>query len=352
MPLHRLLSTFLLLLPYGLWAQGDSLQSLIANLQRYRQQGDYVNALVIAEQGLRQFPQQIELLNERAYCQLLNKNYAAAVQLIEPLLHRTEANVPTFQIAALIYRALSDRKRVEQAYAIALKKFPQSGVLHNDFGELRWEEKDPAAAIASWEEGIRSDPNYPGNYYHAALYYLPLENNFWGLLYGELFVNLESFTERTTRIKKLLWEGNKRFYANLPHLQPPAADQEFERACFHLLRQELPLFANGISLKSFQQFQETFTRNWFDFYAQRFPFRLFDHYRQMIRMNLMEAYLNWLAGEVVHPEQTKASLEHLGEAQQQFFRLQQNRVFKIPAGQYYHIAPAPPSLKERIFPKR
>ena len=109
MPLHRLLSTFLLLLPYGLWAQGDSLQSLIANLQRYRQQGDYVNAVVIAEQGLRQFPQQIELLNERAYCQLLNKNYAAAVQLIEPLLHRTEANVPTFQIAALIYRALSDQ---------------------------------------------------------------------------------------------------------------------------------------------------------------------------------------------------------------------------------------------------
>ncbi|MFM7838622.1 MAG: tetratricopeptide repeat protein, partial [Chitinophagaceae bacterium] len=304
---HRLLTLFLLLLPFGLWAQGDSLRGVLANLQRYKQQGDYTNALVIAEQGLRQFPQQIELLNERAYCHLLNKNYAAAVQAVEPLLQRTEATVPTFQIAVLIYRALSERKKVEQIYAIALKKFPQSGVLHNDIGELRWEEKDLNGAIAYWEEGIRSEPNYPGNYYHAALYYLLLENNFWGLLYGELFVNLESFTERTAQVKKLVWEGYKRFYANLPRLQPPSAEHEFERACFHLLRQELSIFANGITLSSVQQFQETFTRNWFEFYGQRFPFRLFDHYRQMMRMNLMEVYLNWLAGEVANPEGYKAS---------------------------------------------
>jgi hypothetical protein len=79
-------------------------------------------------------------------------------------------------------------------YKTALRKFPESGVLYNDYGELLWDRNDFAAASKQWLRGIQTDQNFSGNYYNAARYYYMTEDKVWGLLYGEIFLNLESYS--------------------------------------------------------------------------------------------------------------------------------------------------------------
>ena len=93
-------------------------------------------------------------------------------------------------------------------YKKALKKFPKSGALYSEYGELLWSSKN-YSAIDQWEKGIQVDPAYGGNYYNAALYYFFTKDKVWSLIYGEIFVNMESRSERGMAMKKLLLQGYK-----------------------------------------------------------------------------------------------------------------------------------------------
>ena len=59
-------------------------------------------------------------------------------------------------------------------------------------------------AIKWWEKGIEVDPNYSSNYYNACKYYYFTYDKVWSLIYGEIFVNLESYSKRTPEIKNIL----------------------------------------------------------------------------------------------------------------------------------------------------
>ena len=78
----------------------------------------------------------------------------------------------------------------------------------SEYGELLWATKD-YSAIEQWEKGIKVDPAYSGNYYNAALYYFYTKDKVWSLIYGEIFVNMESLSERGAAMKTLLLQGYK-----------------------------------------------------------------------------------------------------------------------------------------------
>ena len=97
-------------------------------------------------------------------------------------------------------------------YKDALKRFPKSPVLYSEYGALLSENKNEDAAIKQWEKGIEADPNYSSNYYYAAKYYAQKGNVLWGILYSEIFVNIESLTKRTTEIKDILYGGYQKLF--------------------------------------------------------------------------------------------------------------------------------------------
>ena len=113
-----------------------------------------------------------------------------------------------FQLAGNVYKALEQAKECEKIYKKGLKKFPKSGPLYSEYGELLWSSKD-FSAIEQWEKGIQNDPAYSGNYYNAALYYFFTKDKVWSLVYGEIFINMESLSERGAAMKQLLLQGYK-----------------------------------------------------------------------------------------------------------------------------------------------
>jgi hypothetical protein len=68
----------------------------------------------------------------------------------------------------------------------------------------------PLEAIKIFEKGIALDPTYPSNYYRVSKLYLKSNDKLSGLIYGEIFLNLERTTSRSQEISELLYEGYKK----------------------------------------------------------------------------------------------------------------------------------------------
>ena len=104
-------------------------------------------------------------------------------------------------------------------YKAGLKKFPKSGVLYSEYGDMLTQYDNTHGAIVQWEKGISADPNYSSNYYYAAKYYADPTNVLWSSIYGEIFVNLESLTKRTEEIKTLLLKDYTNLLSNKSTLE-------------------------------------------------------------------------------------------------------------------------------------
>jgi tetratricopeptide (TPR) repeat protein len=124
-------------------------------------------------------------------------DFKRAANRIFPLTDREDADVQVFQIAGNIFKALEDNKTCDKIYKKGLKKFPSSGALYSEYGDLKWTMKKPEEAIKQWETGINVEPSHSGNYYHAAKFYFAAADKVRSIVYGEIFTNLESYSFRT-----------------------------------------------------------------------------------------------------------------------------------------------------------
>src|SRR5215203_6932427 len=72
--------------------------------------GDWDNAILVLNKALQSDPRNLELSKDLAFAYLYDKNYRQALEVVKPLLEREDVDVPTFQIAGNIYKALDETK--------------------------------------------------------------------------------------------------------------------------------------------------------------------------------------------------------------------------------------------------
>ncbi|MBW7890726.1 MAG: hypothetical protein H3C48_06825 [Chitinophagaceae bacterium] len=277
----------------------DSLQQSGRNFMRA---GDWGNAMMMFNRALHQKPGDISLLNDMAYTYFLQRDFSRAIETIKPVISGKDADVKSFQIAGTVYRAIEEIKEARKVYIKGLRKFPQSGVLYSEYGELLWQKKD-YSAILQWEKGIEADPNYPGNYYHASRFYYFTTDKIWSLIYGEIFINLESYTERTAEIKNILYEGYKKLFSGSDPLQAynSRKKNKFEKAFLLTMNSQYLKTTKGINPENIGEIREGFIKDWFAEQAKTFPFRLFDYQNQLLEYNMIEAYNQWIFGSAINP---------------------------------------------------
>ena len=311
----------------------DTLQQTGRN---YMRKGDWGNAILVFNRALQQKPHDISLLNDIAYTYFLQRDFVKALEIIKPVVQGNNADVQSFQIAGTIYRAIEELKEGAKVYTKGLRKFPNSGVLHSEYGELLWQKKD-YNAIAQWEKGIAVDPNYPGNYYQASRYYYFTTDKIWSLIYGEIFINLESYTIRTAEIKNILYDGYKKLFSASDLLQSYNSKKKngFEKAFLISMNSQAALAATGINPETLIAIRKGFITNWFETGAARFPFRLFDYHKQLQEAHMYEAYNQWIFGAAVQAGDYQTWIKNNPDAYRAFSDFQRGRVFKLPGGQYY-----------------
>jgi tetratricopeptide (TPR) repeat protein len=321
----------------SLMAQQPDLSALRETIRTFQRQGDYDNAVLVLNKSLQQYPDNADLLKDLAYTEYLQQDYKQARQTITPLLDRAEADVQTYQVAANIYKGMGDAKECDKLYKKGLQRFPKSGALYAEYGELRlFAQKDREGAIAIWEQGIQSDPSYAGNYYHAARYYHADESWVWALFYGEVFVNLESLSTRTAEIKSMLADAYKKFFLKPADPATKGAKvNAFESAYRTTLAKQSDLTATGITADNLTMIRTRFLLEWFDGPGKKFPHKLFDQQQWLVKEGLFEAYNQWIFGAtgniVAFQNWTTTHADNYAA----FTKYHRNRIFKVPEGQYY-----------------
>ncbi|MBK8608316.1 MAG: hypothetical protein IPN82_16475 [Chitinophagaceae bacterium] len=319
-------------------AQPEDPKTLHETAKTFMRTGDFDNAIIVLTRALQQDKNNLEMQKDLVMTFFLKRDYQKAKEGAEELMSREDADVVTFQIAGNIYKALEEVKECEKMYKKALKKFPKSGSLHSEYGELLFAIKD-FSAIQLWEKGIEVDPGFGGNYYNAALYYFYAKDKVWSLIYGEIFVNMESLSERGAAMKQQLLQAYKeKLFADANLMTGEEKNKsEFAKAFLTSMEKQSSLANKGITVETLSMIRTRFILDWYATNAAKYPFKLFDYHKQLIAGGMFDAYNQWLFGSTenlaAYDNWTKThSEEYAG-----FNAFQKNRVFRMPQGQYYQV---------------
>ena len=326
---------FLALFTFSLSLAAAAQETPAETAKSFMRSGDWDNAILVLTRALQTDPKSLPLRKDLAISYYYKRDFTKALDQVEVMLQHDDIDVPTYQIAGNVYKALEEVKEADKMYKKALRKFPKSGPLYSEYGELLWARQD-FNAIKEWEKGIQADPSFAGNYYNAALFYYYTKDKIWTLIYGEIFVNMEYLTERATQMKKILLSTYKeKLFADVDMAKDQKNVTPFAKAVLQNFNNQSSIVARGINTETLNMMRTKFIFDWFNQHGSKFPFRLFEYHQQLIREGMFEAYNQWLFGTVEnlpsYDQWTKAN----SEAYTKFTSFQKGRVFKMPAGQFY-----------------
>ncbi len=317
-------------------AQSEDPKTLHLTARNFMMQSDWDNAILVLNRALQQDKNNLEFQKDLVQCFYYKRDYEKAIEGVKNIINRDDADVMAFQLAGNVYKALEDAKECEKIYKQGLKKFPKSGQLYSEYGELLWSRKD-FSAIDQWEKGIEIDPAFGGNYYNAALFYFYTKEKVWGLVYGEIFVNMESLSQRGAAMKELLLKGYKeKLFAEADMMKGEENNKSaFAKAFLETMNRQTSLVSKGVTTTSLTMVRTRFILDWYENNAVKFPLRLFDYQQQLLREGMFEAYNQWLFGTVENLAAYDSWTKTHADEYNGFTAFQKSRVFRVPPGQYY-----------------
>lgn len=343
--MKRYLFIVFLFTSLGGYAQVDQdANKLHETAQTFIRQNDYENAILVLTKALQTQPNDLQINKDLLFAYYVKRDFAKAMETGRPLVARPDADVQTFQMLGLTFKSVAEDKEAEKLYKAGLLKFPNEGVLYSDYGDLI-ANKEPERAQKLWEKGVEVDPNHTSNYYFLSKQYSQKGDVIWSIIYAEMFLNMESFTARSTEMKNLLLDQYKKFY--IVGYKPPVPVQPgkkkntnnivlFANAVAELLDKQQAQVAYGVTPETLTVVRTRFILDWYDKYASKFPFKLFEHQRQLLQEGMFEAYNFWLFGPAANLRTYQTWQQYHQEDLNSFLGFIRSKVFKIPEGQQYH----------------
>jgi len=171
--------------------------------------GKIDESIILLKEAQKLDPERLDYPYEIAYAYYLQGNYKKASKILKKNMNHKDAGERLFQLLGNSYDMLGKTSKAFDAYDAGLVKFPKSGIILLEKGNVYWMQKNYEKALSFYEKGIEVDPKFPSNYYRATLIYLSSTEEVWGMIYGEFFMNLERNSKRTPEISKLLYDTYK-----------------------------------------------------------------------------------------------------------------------------------------------
>lgn len=258
-------------------------------------------------------PKNYSIDYEIAYANYLRKNYSESITILENVLKEDKSQDIFYQLLGNSYSLNQQKYKAISTYESGLKIFPKSGKLYLERGNVELMSNNPELALTFYEMGIQVEPDYPSNYFRAALIFLNSKNEVWGMIYGEIFMNIERNTKRTKEMSRKLFET---YQKEIKIVNDTAYTVSFSNENFidlnniENLKNSKLFFGTGvyeitlllsvlgekkINLNSLNKIRTKFIEIYYDKkYNEKFPNLLFDYQKKMISINQFEAYNYWL----------------------------------------------------------
>lgn len=244
---------------------------------------------------------------ELAWNYYLIKEYSQAIKCLTPYIERDSIPADFYQLLGNIYDESSDEGMAVISYNKGLVKYPNAGCLFLERGNICNKNSDFRRALFYYEDGILKDPKYASNYFRAAKIFLGSSEEVWGLMYGEIFMNLEKNSDRAKEMSKMLYDTYHSeitfntdgivlsfndptiIYSDSPE-HPNLFPENFYNSMLKACKGE-----RIINISTLVDIRTRFIRN---FYTQSHSFKnlLFDYHKTLIDLGYFEAYNYWLFG--------------------------------------------------------
>lgn len=270
-------------------------------------------SIVLLKEAHQLDPEKFAYDYELARAYYLKKNYKASIQLLEKDRNHPELNDKYFQLLGNNYYAMGSFEKANELYDEGLKLYPSSGPIYLEKGNVCLNKKEYRKAFDFYEKGIEVDPTYTSNYYQATWILCQSKEEVWGMIYGEIFMNLERNTKRTFDVSEWLFNTYKSQIIlirdstytvsfsqdktqRLDDLQDPIAnDLPYGFGVYEPTLMLSLIGVKSININSLHIVRSNFVDIYFkNGYNKSFPNILFDYQKKIMDAGHFEAYNHWV----------------------------------------------------------
>jgi len=171
--------------------------------------GKVDESITLLEEARKLEPERFDYPYEMAYAYYLKGDYKKSIKILEKIESHKLVTDRLFQLLGNSYDNIKNPKKAIAVYERGLIKFPNSGSLYLELGVMHLDDKDINVALSYFEKGIEVAPTFASNYFWASKIFCKTTEEVWGMIYGEIFMNLERNSKRTAEISKLLYDTYK-----------------------------------------------------------------------------------------------------------------------------------------------
>jgi tetratricopeptide (TPR) repeat protein len=269
----------------------------------------YDEAIDLLKKAMELEPTYFGYAYEIAYISYLKKDYDKCIEQFKKILIDYDTkDQQIYQGMGNAYDEKGEKENAIATYSEGLKYNPNSGRLYLEEGIIYFNDKNLNTAIQYFENGIEKEPEFSSNYYYAAKIYCAGKSSIWGLLYGEMFLNMERASKRSYEISKLLFDtykkaleikSEKSFETHLFDNSVSAnIDSSFvfasnyELAYLYSMAAERP---KTITLATLNKIRTNCVKLWEDKgFDKRFPNAIIEWQKKLISMDYYDCYNYWL----------------------------------------------------------
>lgn len=276
-------------------------------------EGKYNEALKLLEEAEKLDPEKYDYPYEIGYSYYAMADYKKALKQFKKVIGYKDINDRCFQMLGNTYDALGESEKALESYDQGLKMFPASGRLFLEKGNVFWAKKEYNKALPFYEQGIEADPAFASNYYRAAKLYCSSTEEVWGMIYGELFMNLERNSKRTAEISALLYNTYKSeikfasdnnfsvsFSKNATiqidkNTDPSAIKLPFGIGAYEPTLMLSIIGETAIDLNSLDRIRKQFIEQYYKTgNDKKYPNILFEYQHKLLESGHLEAYNHWI----------------------------------------------------------
>lgn len=245
---------------------------------------------------------------EIAYAYMLKKDYAKAAEILDKTKKYKNITNQIYQMSGNCYSYLGQPEKAIQEYDEGLSKFPNSGNLYLEKGNIFLLQKKYDEAILNYNNGIKVEPMFASNYYRLTKLYAGSTDKLSALLYGEIFLNLERTSKRTLEVSKILFDT----YKTSIKIDGDEASIEFcdvivDASDLSDKELKLPLCAifgknfilgiinqKEVKLQSLSEIRTSFVNNFYQEDYKKYPNALFAYQKKLLDNGDFESYNHYL----------------------------------------------------------
>ncbi len=290
-------------------SNGEKAREKAEKAIRLMDQGQLDESIALLQESQKLDPDNYIYPYEIAYAYVMKKEYKQAIKIMKKVKKYDNINSQVYQMSGNCYSYMGKPEKAIKEYEEGMKRFPNSGNLHLEKGNIFLGFQLYDKAIENYEKGIEVDPTYPSNYFRLAKLFLNSSDKLSGLIYGEIFMNLERTTPRTQEMSEDLLNA----YKSSITIEDEQTNIDF---CDVIIdasdfgegnELKLPLCAvfgkhfilaiineKTIDLDALSAIRTRFIESYYKEDYIKYPNVLFEYQKKMLDMGLFDAYNHYL----------------------------------------------------------